>query len=71
MAKTKEPVKPMFPLKHEFVASLDRFIHEAGMLADTVRQALQMPGVIANEGARRMLQERLDAFTEARFGDEE
>lgn len=70
MAKKSDPPKPIFPIKHEFYASLDNFIHEAGMLADSVRQMLGMPGVITNEALRKVLQERLDAFGKARFGDE-
>jgi hypothetical protein len=67
MAK-KEPVKPLFPLKHEFAASLDRFVHEAGMLRDAVQQLLQM-GKVVGPGAE-ILAERVKAFDLARFGDE-
>lgn len=69
MAKKQEPAKPLFPLKHEFAASLDAFCHEAGMLRDAVRQMLQMPGVMTNDALRGILQERLDAFDKARFGN--
>jgi hypothetical protein len=68
MAK-KELIKPIFPLKHEFYTSLDRFIHEAGMLNDAVRQIVRM--VELPEAAAKILQERLDAFAQARFGDED
>jgi hypothetical protein len=71
MAKRKQDVKPLFPVKHEFYASLDRFTHEAGMLSDAVRQCLNLPDVIKNKAARDILQERLDAFAAARFGDGE
>lgn len=70
-ANKKDEIKPIFPIKHEFVASLDRFVHEAGMLADSVRQLLRMPEAIKNDAARTILQERLDAFAQARFGDVE
>jgi hypothetical protein len=63
----RRPVKPIFPLKYEFDASLDRFIREAGMLADAVQTALNLKAV--DEDARDTLQERLDAFAEARGGD--
>lgn len=66
MAKKQEPTKPIFPLKHEFYASLDKYIHESGMLADSVRQCLSMPGIITNEAMRKILQERLDAHNMAR-----
>jgi hypothetical protein len=36
MAEKLEP-KPFFPLKRQFVESLDRFVHEAGLLANAVR----------------------------------
>jgi hypothetical protein len=65
MAK-KEPPKPIFPLKHEFYASLDNFIHKAGMLRDVVGIILQNGGVepkIAGE-----LQKHLDAFDAASGG---
>jgi hypothetical protein len=67
MAK-KEPVKPLFPIKHEFTASLDRFVHEAGMLRDCVHQLLQM-GKIVGPGAE-IIAERIKAFDLACFGDE-
>ena len=70
MAKKHQPPKPMFPLKHEFYASLDVFTHEAGMLADATKQILDLPDIITNKAARKLLQERLDAFAAARFGDE-
>jgi len=67
MAK-KEPPKPLFPLKHEFYASLDRFVHEAGMLADAVRQAMQLD--LIDNRCRGIIQDRLDAFGRARFDDD-
>ena len=66
MAK-KEPIKPIFPIKHEFEASLTRFLHEAGMLHDTVRQLLKMGKF--DGPAKSIIEERLKAFHEARFGD--
>lgn len=70
MTKRKEPIKPIFPLKHEFYASLDRFIHEAGMLAQAVEQLIDMPNVFRSDEAKKLLRERLTAFAESRFGDE-
>lgn len=70
MAKSKTPPKPLFPLKHEFIESLDKFIHEAGMLRDAVRQAIQLKAV--KEGpVTDILTERLAAFDVARFGEED
>jgi hypothetical protein len=61
----KPDAKPMYPLKHEFVASLDRYLHQSRMLADAVRMALELPGVIRNENLRKALQERLAEFEQA------
>lgn len=68
MAKKQEPPKPLFPLKHDFYASLDNFAHQAGMLADMCRQLIQMNAV--DDRVKAPLQERLDSFHAARFGDE-
>ena len=68
MAKKSEPPKPIFPLKHEFYASLDHFIHEAGMLADAVKQAMDLGAV--DKRVSPILAERLDAFEKARHGNE-
>lgn len=68
MAKTKEPPKPIFPLKHEFYASLDNFIHQASMLSDAVRQAIDMGAI--KGAAAEILKERVSAFQAARSNDE-
>lgn len=60
----KDNPKPIFPLKHEFYASLDNFIHQAGMLADAVDTCLST-GAISPRIAD-MIKERLDAFNKAR-----
>lgn len=67
MAKAKEPIRPILDTKFEFVASLDRFVHEAGMLRDAVRQLLQMGKF--PESVRDILTERIKAFDLARSGD--
>ena len=69
MAPEREEPKPFFPLKHEFVDSLDRFIHTANMLAVAARNVIQMKG--CNPAAAQILSERLAAFSKARFGDED
>jgi hypothetical protein len=56
--------KPLLPLKHEFVASLDRFIHEAGMLADCVRTALDNDAI--SPRVADIVRKRLDAFDKMR-----
>jgi hypothetical protein len=68
MAEKLEP-KPFFPLKRQFVESLDRFVHEAGLLANAVRAAIQVQEV--NEAGAKILQQQLDAFHKVRFGEEE
>lgn len=66
MAK-REP-KPLIPLKSDFVLSLDRFVHEAGMLADAVETALKLGAVQGS--VAKMLSERVAIFKKARFGGE-
>jgi len=63
----KDPPKPLFPLKYEFAASLDRYIHEAAMMADALRTVLSH-GTDSGlkSGVVELLKERLDAFDEAR-----
>lgn len=68
MAKKQTETKPLFPLKHEFYDSLDRFAHESFMLAEAVRTAIQLDGV--NEKVKPILQERLDAFMRVWGGNE-
>lgn len=68
MAKQKEPPKPIFPLKHDFYASLDNFIHQAGMLADLVEQLHNMDAL--PPASKDLIEERLVAFRAARFGEE-
>lgn len=65
MAKKTE-IRPLFDVKNEFVASMDRFIHEAGMLRDAVRTMLQMGKI--PDAVRPLIEERLKAFDEARTG---
>ena len=67
MARKPDP-KPLFPLKGDFYESLDRFIHEAGMLADVAEQAMKLGAI--SEKLRPIFQERIDAFRKARFGDQ-
>lgn len=65
MAKKTE-ARPLFDVKPDYDASLAKFIHEAGMLADAVRfRVLQgEPGPVTDT-----LRERLRAFDMARFGE--
>lgn len=69
MAKSKEKPKPIFPLKHDFYASLDNFIHEATMLADVVKMTIDHADL--KPAIKSALQERLDAFNRTRSEDTE
>lgn len=64
MAK-KEPPKPMFPLKHQFYDSLDNYIHNARILADSVRTFVDLGEAANLKAFKEKLQERLDAFERA------
>lgn len=68
MAK-KAGIRPLFDVKNEFVASMDYFVHEAGMLRDTMMTLLQMGKI--PDAVRPMVEERLKAFDEARTGNNE
>jgi hypothetical protein len=65
----KEAPKSFFPLKHEFVASLDRYIHTAGMLREAVKNIVDL-GVIDNAAVVEQLRKHLQAFDEAAHGIE-
>jgi hypothetical protein len=65
--------RPIFPLKFEFYESLDRFIHEAGMLANTVDAILRLndtPAYLPKlpGPAVGLLRDRLNAFNAMRHG---
>lgn len=67
MAK-KQPPKPLFPLKHDFVDSLDNYILQASSLASAVGMLVRgndLTGPVAD-----ILKERLAAFDAARNGDD-
>lgn len=67
MAK-KQPPKPLFPLKHEFVDALDNYTQQASSLAQAVGMLLRagdLKGPVAD-----VLCERLAAFDAARSGEE-
>lgn len=62
----KEQVKPLFPLKHDFVKSLERYTHKAGMLADAVQTLIDLNALTAK--AADTLRPLLKEFDEARNG---
>lgn len=59
-----EQIKPLFELKHDYDASLERFIHEAGMLRDAVDTLLTMG--VDFPGAD-ILKKRIGAFDASRL----
>ena len=67
MARQPKTVRPLFDVHHEFTASLERFIHEAGMLADALGSALSLEAVDPKLVA--ILQGRMEAFRKAQSGD--
>lgn len=70
MSKKKDPIKPIFPLKHEFVDSLTHLLHEAGMLMTTVETLIEHPTLVRQQKGLDMLKERAAALRLAMYGDE-
>ncbi len=68
MAKKQEQPKPLFPLKHDFIKSLDTYIHQAGMLSDAVCTLIQMDQI--PDKVKDIIKERLAAFDAAAGYDE-
>lgn len=62
MPRQKEPLKPIFPLKHEFDATLDEYLHRANMLATVVRICLQTDAI--DKRVADKVREQLAAFDE-------
>jgi hypothetical protein len=63
MSRKKEPPKPLFPLKNDFVAALDNFVHQAGVLNVHVR-AILSAGLLSENVAEK-LREASEAFSAA------
>jgi hypothetical protein len=68
MARKKEPAKPLFALKHDFVASLDNVCHEAIMLMQAVDMVIRHGEV--PESIKTILVERAAAMRSALSEDE-
>ncbi len=66
MSKKTEPVKPLFPLKHEFENSLNRYIEATSALAEIVRTCLKHD--LIDKKVVDMVQERLNALDASRYG---
>ena len=69
MAMGEEQPKPIDPLRHEFVASLDKYLQEAGMLLDAVELALDQGMITGN--IADLLRQRVLAVRRARSGEED
>jgi hypothetical protein len=72
MSRKKEaPPKPLFPLKNDFVAALDNFVHQAGVLNVHVRALLSAD--LLPEHVAEKLREASEAFSAAHssWDDEE
>lgn len=68
MARKKEPPKPMFALKHDFVDALDNVCHEAIMLMQAVDMVIRHGEV--PESIKQILVERTKAMRSALSADE-
>lgn len=71
MKKPKD-IKPLFSVKYDYDASLAEFVHQAGMLADTVDIVLKANGqgdVQIPDAVAEQLSKRLVAFNRARVGE--
>ncbi len=62
--KKKPDPKPLFPLKHDFYVSLDRYIQTSGTLASLLGTAIRLGAV--QESIVPSLQKALDDFEAAR-----
>jgi hypothetical protein len=66
MAKKKEPPKPLFAVKHDFVAALESVCNEAGMLLNALETVLKHDGNL-KPGVRDLLAERCKALRAALY----
>jgi hypothetical protein len=68
MARKKDPPKPMFSLKHDFVASLDNLCNECIMMLQAVETVVRDDDKLV-PGVRDILRERCKAFRAALSSD--
>ena len=69
MARKKDPPKPLFALRHDFVASLDNVCSEAVMLLQAVDTVLRHDDKLAS-GVRDILSERSKAMRAALMSED-
>lgn len=68
MTRKQEPTKPLFAVKHDFYASLDKLAQESIMLIQAVEMALQHGKI--PEASAGILRERITAFRAALTSDD-
>lgn len=68
MVRKKEPAKPLFALKHDFVESLDNVCHEVIMLLQAVDIVIRNGNL--NEPTKEILAERSKSMRAAIFAEE-
>lgn len=73
MARKKEPPKPLFALRHDFVASLENVCNQNIMLIQAVEMITRdnVPGVTIPKPIRDLLTERVAAMRAALMSDDE
>lgn len=63
MARKKEPAKPLFEVKRDFVDSLDAFLQRSIILLQAIESALQHDQI--KDGAKPILEREVAAFRSA------
>jgi hypothetical protein len=69
MARKKEAPKPLFELRHDFVASLENVCQQSMMLLQAVDAVLQHDSNL-KPGVRDILKERSDAMRAALMSED-
>ena len=70
MARKQEPTKPLFPLQHEFFASLKKYQEEVLMLTSALESVLDMTKnqpELMHEKVIGILRTKVDAVKAAAF----
>lgn len=70
MVRKKEPPKPLFTLKHDFVAALENVCSEAVMLLNALETVLRHDSSL-KPGVRDLLAERCKALRAALLSGED
>jgi hypothetical protein len=72
MARKKEPPKPLFALRHDFVASLENVCNECIMMLQAVEMVTResVPNVSIPGPVRELLKERVQALRAALMSED-